>query len=120
MTLFFLPFFYIKERHYNKPPIFPCKSSSTLTFSTTAGVVEMLYPVVTLEDKFKFRGAFKDELKLCFTNLTFSTINLKGWISILFTFSTRKISSYFTFISLLSLLSLNNLPSVLYKCEGWR
>ena len=123
MTLFFLPFFYIKERHYNEPPTSPCKSSVELSSSTTAGVVEMLLLVGTLPCNFISTWISRGELELCFINLPTFLPNKKGGFPALFkvfTFSIRDFQTYFTLISQHPLQRLNFLPSVLYKSEGWR
>ena len=65
MTLSFLPFFNLKERHYIIPPIDACNPFQYLTSSTTAGVGEKLELVVTPFSKINFAGTFKEELELC-------------------------------------------------------
>ena len=124
MTLFFLPFFNLKERHYNKPPVFTPNPFQSLPSSTTAGVVEKLELVVTPVSKFKFAGSFKKELELCYSyKLNPSPINFQGGFPYyfkVFTFSIRDFQAIITLISQLSLQTLNFLPSVLYKSVGRR
>ena len=123
-NLFFLTFFYLKERHYTKTSIFPCKSASILTSYTPTGVVEMLLLVGTPFFKFVFSGSFKKELELCCSfNLYPFLRDYEGgfhyryWVD---TFSISNFSAFFSLISQLPLQILNFLPSVLYKCEGRR
>ena len=122
-NLFFLPFFYLKERHYTKTSIFPCKGASILTSYTPTGVVEMLLLVGTLPCNFISTWISRGELELCFINLPTFLPNKKGGFPALFkvfTFSIRDFQTYFTLISQHPLQRLNFLPSVLYKSEGWR
>ena len=120
MILSFLPLFNLKERHYNIPPTNACNPFQTLPSSTTAGVVEKLELVVTPFSKFMLTSDFKDELKLCFTNLTPTHPKTQGLFSILLPFSISKLSSFFTFISQQPLSILNILPSILHKTQGRR
>ena len=122
MTLFFLPFFNLKERHYINPPVFTPNPFQSLPSSTTAGVVEKLELVVTPVCKFKFSGSFKKELELCYSSkLNLLPINFQGGFPYqlrVFTFSIVDFPAIYILISQLSLQTLNFLPSFFYKSVG--
>ena len=120
-NLFFLPFFYLKERHYIKPSIIPCKTASTLPFSTTAGVVEMLELVGTFLFNSISTGVCKDELKLCcFFNLNLFLPDKKGNSLPFLSFSIRQFLSFFRRFIQEVLQILKILPSLFYNSEGRR
>ena len=118
--LIFLYYFNLKERHYIETSIFPCNWASTLPFPTTAGVVEMFLPVLTLSGNFISTGFIRGEFLLCFTNLSIFLPTNKGGFPTFISFSLREIFSVFSinFIQPLQILKL--LPSVLYNSEGRR
>lgn len=124
MTLSFLPFFNLKERHYIIPPIDACNPFQYLTSSTTAGVGEKLELVVTPFSKINFAGTFKEELELCCSSkLNLLTTHFQGGFPYsfkVFTFSIRDFQAIITLFPQQPLSILNNLPSVLHKTQGRR
>ena len=118
MILSFLPLFNLKERHYNIPPTNACNPFQTLPSSTTAGVVEKLELVVTPFSKYMLTSDFKDELKLCFTNLNTLLGAKQGGLLPFLPFSLRRFLSIFRSIPGEVLQILKILPSVLYNNEG--
>ena len=118
-NLFFLTFFYLKERHYTKTSIFPCKGASILTSYTPTGVVEMLLLVGTLPCNFISTGFSRGELKLCcFFNLNLYLPDKKSNFPPFLSFSTRHFLSFFRSNFLEPLQTLKNLPSLFYNSEG--
>ena len=118
-NLFFLPFFYLKERHYIEPSIIPCKTASTLPFSTTAGVVEMLELVGTFLFNSISTGICKGELKLCcFFNLNLFLPDKKSDFLPFLSFSIRQFLSFYRGFIQEVLQTLKILPSLFYNIEG--
>ena len=118
-NLFFLPFFYLKERHYIETSIIPCKAASTLPFSTTPGVVEMLQLVGTFLFNSISTGICKGELKLCcFFNLNPFLPDKKGNFLPFLSFSIRQFLSFLREVFYKPLQTLKNLPSLFYNSEG--
>ena len=118
-NLFFLPYFYLKERHYIETSIFPCKALQTLSFPTTTGVVEMLLLVATNACNFISTGICRGELKLCcFFNLNPFIPDKKGNFLPLLSFSIRQLLSFFSRYFQEVLQTLKMLPSLFYNSEG--
>ena len=118
-NLFFLTYFYLKERHYRIPPIFPCNSASILHSYTPAGVGEMLYLVGTFLSNFISTGICRGGLQLCCCfNLNPFLPDKKGNFLPFLSFSTRQFLSFFRSIFLEALQTLKNLPSLFYNSEG--
>ena len=118
-NLFFLTFFYLKERHYTKTSIFPCKGASILTSYTPTGVVEMLLLVGTLPCNFISTGFSRGELKLCcFFNLNPFLTDRKGIFLPFLSFSIRQFLSFLRGVFQEVLQSLKNLPTLFYNNEG--
>ena len=118
-NLFFLTYFYLKERHYIETSIFPCKALLTLSFPTTAVVVEMLELVGTDPFNFISTGISRGELKLCcYFNLNLYLPDKKGNFLPFLSFSTRHFLSFFSSNFYKPLQTLKNLPSLFYNSEG--
>ena len=118
-NLFFLTYFYLKERHYIKSSIFPCNSASILTSYTPTGVVEMLLLVGTNPCNFISTGICRGELKLCcFFNLNPFLPVRKGNFLPLLSFSIRQLLSFFSRYFQEVLQTLKMLPSLFYNSEG--
>ena len=118
-NLFFLTFFYLKERHYIKSSIFPCKSASILTSYTPTGVVEMLLPVGTNPCNFISTGICRGELKLCcFFNLNPFLTDRKGIFLPFLSFSIRQFLSFLRGGFYKPLQTLKKLPTLFYNNEG--
>ena len=118
-NLFFLTYFYLKERHYIETSIFPCKALLTLSFPTTAVVVEMLELVGTDPFNFISTGISRGELKLCcFFNLNPFLTDRKGIFLPFLSFSIRQFLSFLRGGFYKPLQTLKNLPSLFYNSEG--
>ncbi len=118
-NLFFLTYFYLKERHYIETSIFPCKALLTLSFPTTAVVVEMLELVGTDPFNFISTGISRGELELCccFNLNPFIPVRKGNFLPFL-SFSTRHFLSFFSSNFYKPLQTLKNLPSLFYNSEG--
>ena len=118
-NIFFLPFFYLKERHYIKTSRFPCNSASILISYTLAGVVEMLELVGTFLFNSISTGICKCELKLCcFFNLNLFLPDKKGNFLPFISFSIRQFLSFYRRFIQEVLQILKILPSLFYNSEG--
>jgi len=119
-TSFFLPFFNLKERHYNNPPANACNPFLSLTYATTPSVVEMLELVLTDGSNFIFTGFSVGSCRNVVTPFYLYFWDRGVEITTFITFSISKNLTYFRHIYQEALLPLNFLPSILYKREGWR
>ena len=118
-NLFFLTYFYLKERHYIETSIFPCKALLTLSFPTTAVVGEMLELVGTDPFNFISTGISRGELKLCcFFNLNPFLTDRKGIFLPFLSFSIRQFLSFLRGGFYKPLQTLKKLPSLFYNSEG--
>ena len=119
-TSFFLPFFNLKECHYDNSPKNTCNPFQSLQSPTPAGVGKMLELVGT--DGFNFIStgvsgrSLTDVVIPFYSNLRFQVVEITTCI----TFSIRDYSAIFKGYFHNCLQTLKLLPSVLYKCVGRR
>jgi|10_taG_2_1085330.scaffolds.fasta_scaffold188174_2 hypothetical protein len=116
----FLPFFNLKECHYDNSSTNACNPFQSQGLPTPLGVVEMLELVVTSGFNFILTGvsaaSCNDVVTPFYLDIRFQEVEIPTSV----TFSIRAFSTIFRGFFPETLQTLNSLPSVLYKSVGRR